>query len=106
MAAFFDLSRIAALGAILYLTMDIAIHLGVIRRLRDEVDATVWIPCVAIVLDLAVLVPFVALKAGSDPLTIALTAGVALAIFAAQWVTVRRRGDDDREGDEHEHAGA
>lgn len=106
MAAFFDLSRIAALGAILYLTMDIAIHLGVIRRLRDEVDATVWIPCVAIVLDLAVLVPFVALKAGSGPLTIALTAGVALAIFAAQWVTVRRRGDDDREGDEHEHAGA
>lgn len=106
MAAFFDLSRIAALGAILYLTMDIAIHLGVIRRLRDQVDAPVWIPCVAIVLDLAVLVPFVALKAGSDPLTIALTASVALAIFAAQWVTVRRRGDDDREGDEHEHAGA
>ena len=61
---------------------------------------------VAIVLDLAVLVPFVALKAWSDPLTIALTAGVALAIFAAQWVTVRRRGDDDRDGDEHEHAGA
>lgn len=37
LAAFFDLSRIAALGAIFYLVMDIGIHWGVLRKLRDDV---------------------------------------------------------------------
>nr|QQZ51122.1 hypothetical protein JKL49_08310 [Phenylobacterium glaciei] len=34
LAVFFDLSRIASLGAIFYLVMDIAIHWGVFRHLR------------------------------------------------------------------------
>jgi hypothetical protein len=100
MAAFFDLSQIASLGAILYLAMDIAIHFGIVRRLRDEVDATAWIPWVAIVLDVAVLVPFLILKAQSDPFTLGVTAVVALVIVVAQWFTVRHRSDDDDDDDD------
>ena len=91
MAAFFDLSQIAALGAILYLAMDIAIHFGIIRHLKDDVQARIWIPWVAIVLDAAVLVPFTILKAQSDPFTVLITVVVALIIVVTQWLLVRHR---------------
>lgn len=89
MAAFFDLSQIASLGAILYLAMDIAIHFGIIRRLKNDVAANSWIPLLAIILDLAVLVPFLLTKSQSDPFTLVITALVALAIVLAQWLAVR-----------------
>lgn len=91
MAAFFDLSQIASLGAMLYLSMDIAIHLGVVRHLRDKTRTAIWVPCVAIILDVAVLLPFVFLKARSDLFTVGLTAVVAGLIVGYQWFTVRRR---------------
>ncbi|MBP2215033.1 APC family permease [Arthrobacter sp. CAN_C5] len=95
MAAFFDLSQIASLGAILYLVMDIAIHWGVIRHLKDDIEAKIWVPWVAIVLDIAVLLPFILLKAQSDPFTLIITAAVALIIVVTQWLVVRRRNDED-----------
>lgn len=103
MAAFFDLSQIASLGAILYLTMDIAIHYGIIRHLRDDVGARTWIPWVAIVLDVAVLVPFVLLKAQSDPFTLVVTAVVALLIVATQWFAARRRSGQDAQSEAQAH---
>ena len=51
LTAFFDLSRIAALGIIFYLIMDIAIHWGVLRHLRKDVGANPVILGMAIVLD-------------------------------------------------------
>ncbi|MGJ9403697.1 APC family permease [Arthrobacter sp. KK5.5] len=89
MAAFFDLSQIASLGAILYLVMDIAIHWGIIRHLREDVDAKIWVPVVAIILDIAVLVPFLLLKAQSEAFTLVITATVAIIIIATQWAVVR-----------------
>ena len=80
----------------------IAIHLGILRHLRDEVGARAWIPWVAIALDVAVLVPFVLLKAQSDPFTLVVTAVVALVIVVAQWSTVRHRSDEDARQGEHE----
>lgn len=100
MAAFFDLSQIAALGAILYLAMDIAIHWGVIRHLKHDVGAKYWVPWVAIMLDVAVLVPFVALRAQSDPLTVVITAVLALIIVASQWLVVRRRNGNAASSEE------
>ncbi len=98
MAAFFDLSQIAALGAIFYLVMDIGIHWGIIRHLSSEVQAKKWIPWTAIVLDIAVLVPFVALRARSDPFTVAITAAVAAAIIIAQWLAVHHRNQEKSDG--------
>ncbi|WP_253702250.1 hypothetical protein [Dietzia sp. 111N12-1] len=43
----------------------------------------------AIILDLAVLVPFLLTKSQSDPFTLVITALVALAIVLAQWLAVR-----------------
>lgn len=90
-ATVFDLRQIAALGAMLYLAMDIAIHWGVIRHLRHEVDAKVWIPAVAILLDVLVLVPFVALKFRGDPLTLAVAGATVAVILAGQCYAVHRR---------------
>ncbi|MEV7572939.1 hypothetical protein AB0P28_07540 [Pseudarthrobacter sp. NPDC089323] len=95
MAAFFDLSQIASLGAILYLAMDIAVHWGIIRNLKDDVQAKTWVPWTAIMLDIVVLVPFLILKAQSDPLTLVITAAVALIILTAQWLVVRHRDRDN-----------
>ena len=67
---FFDLSRIASLGAIFYIIMDIAVHWGIFRYLRKEINASPVILVTAIVLDLIVLVAFIIVKAQSDMLVI------------------------------------
>jgi amino acid transporter len=63
---FFDLSRIASLGAIFYLLMDIAIHWGVLRHLREKIQANPVVLATAILLDLVVLVAFLLVKAQTD----------------------------------------
>ena len=66
LAVLFDLSRIASLGAIFYLIMDMAIHWGVLRRVRKEIGAYAGI----------------------------LFAGVGLlVIFGGEWLYLRRRSD-------------
>lgn len=80
LTAFFDLTRIAALGIIFYLVMDIAVHWGVLRYLRKDVEANIWVLLTAIVLDLVVLAGFVWFKLASDSLVIGV-AGVAMALI-------------------------
>lgn len=82
---FLDLSQIASMGALLYITMDIAVHWGVIRHLHADIDARRWVPAVAIALDALVLVAFLVVKVRTDLLTVAVTAAIALAIFLNQW---------------------
>jgi len=62
LAAFFDLSRIASLGAIFYLVMDAAIHWGVFRHLCDDFAARAWVLLSAMALDVLVLSAFVVIK--------------------------------------------
>lgn len=67
LTVFFDLSRIASLGAFFYLVMDIIIHWGVFRNLRDEIGARGWVLLTAIALDSVVLATFATIKWQSDP---------------------------------------
>jgi len=67
---FFDLSRIASLGAIFYLIMDIAIQWGVLYYIRKEINANSFIIIAAIFLDAIVLAMFLWVKYLSDPLVI------------------------------------
>jgi amino acid transporter len=67
---FFDLSRIASLGAIFYIIMDIAIHWGVYRRLRHDIEANGAILITAICLDVIVLGAFIWIKIQQDMLVI------------------------------------
>ncbi len=73
----FDLTRIAALGAFAYLTLDLVVHWGHWRHLRHETDARTAPLVAAVVLDAIVLAGLVSYQAIHDPLVIA-----AFTIFA------------------------
>lgn len=81
---FFDLSRIAALGAIFYIIMDMAIHWGVFRHLRDEVEAKSSILITAFILDAIVLAALIWVKASSDMMVIWASLAGLLIIFAGE----------------------
>lgn len=105
LTAFFDLSRIAALGIVFYLIMDIAIHWGVLRYLRADIQARAWVPAIAILLDLLALGGFVWVKLNSDPFVIGV-AVVAMSVIAiAEQIFLKssaRAGQTDQEKS-HEH---
>ncbi|MEQ9145623.1 MAG: APC family permease [Parvibaculaceae bacterium] len=102
LAAFFDLSRIASLGAIFYLVMDIAIHWGVLRHLKDDVKASAAVLITAIVLDLIVLGAFVVMKAAVDPLIIWVGFGGIALIFGLERLFLQSRRNCAQA--DHEHA--
>ncbi len=101
LAVLFDLSRIAAIGAIFYLVMDIAIQWGVFRHLRGEIHVRAWIPLAAIAADTVALVAFTIVKAGQDLLVVAVAVGGILVIFAFEALYLRIRGPvDDHAADQ------
>jgi amino acid transporter len=102
LTAFFDLSRIAALGIIFYLIMDIAVHWGVLRHLRKEVKANPVIPVIAIVLDLMVLSGFLWVKGSVDPLVLIVAVVVMAAILITEFFFLRNQPSEGMA--EHSHA--
>lgn len=94
---FFDLSRIAALGAIFYLIMDIGIHWGVLRYLRKEVAAKPVILITAIVLDAIVLGAFLTVKAQSDVLIVVVALIGLVAVFGGEWLFLQSVKRSQRE---------
>ena len=90
LAAFFDLSRIASLGAIFYLVMDMIIHWGVFRHLRQDVGAAPAILLCAILLDALALSAFLILKWQADPSIIIIALTGMLAIFAFERFFLQR----------------
>lgn len=89
---FLDLSRIAALGAIFYIWMDIAVHWGLLRYLRREVGARAWVPVVAIALDAVVLGAFLWSRAESDIVVVMAAAVGFVVIFGGEWLYLRLAG--------------
>lgn len=100
LTAFFDLSRIAALGIVFYLIMDIAIHWGVLRYLREDVKANIWVPATAIVLDLLVLGGFMWVKLTTDPFVIGVAVVIMILIAVAELIFLKSRSIKD---DGHGH---
>lgn len=97
LAAFFDLSRIASLGAIFYLVMDIAIHWGILRHLCEDVNAKKWVLISAIILDAFVLLAFLIIKGQADP-TIVIIAFFAIAlifVFEKFYLEVKKAKSQD-----------
>ena len=87
---FFDLSRIASLGAIFYLIMDMAIHWGVLRHVKEEVGAKTWVLVTAMALDVAILAGFLIVKFQSDRLIVYTAAAGLLVVFAAEKAFLKR----------------
>ena len=102
LAAVFDLSRIASLGAIFYLLMDIVIHWGVLRHLRDDVKARPSILVTAIVLDVIVLVTFIVIKGTQDPLIIVIAVlSIGILVGLEHLYLRRSRSEVPHEKQEH-----
>ncbi len=81
---FFDLSRIASLGAVFYIVMDIQIHWGLIRHLREEVDVNIAVLITAILLDAVVLGFFLWVKAQTDMTIVMISVGGVALVFALE----------------------
>ncbi len=91
----FDLTRIASIGAIFYLIMDIAIHWGLFRHLKKEVKFQPIIPLIAIVMDSVVLVAFLYLKYLNDPLVLIVAAIGIILIIVAERLFMKSHTDDE-----------
>jgi amino acid transporter len=91
LTVFFDLSRIAALGAIFYIVMDIAVQWGVFRYLRHEIKANAFILIVVIMLDIAVLAALLFIKTSTDRLVLYAAVAGMIVIFAGERLFLRSR---------------
>ena len=97
LAALFDLRRIAALGAIYYLIMDLAIHWGLLRHLRGRIPFNPMVVWTAIVLDVIVLAAFLWAKGTSDPLSLYVAAaGIAVIVAGERFFLRTTTPDHDR----------
>lgn len=100
LTVFFDLSRIASLGVFFYLVMDIIIHWGVLRHLRQEIGAQRWVLLVAIALDVVVLTTFAAMKWQSDQLIV--VTGIVAMMLVFLFIRLFLARNPVRESD-HDH---
>ena len=87
---FFDLGRIASLGAFFYLVMDMAVHWGVYRYRREEIGASGLVLLSALAFDAIVLVAFTVMKLRSDPLIVLYALGGILAVFVFERMYLSR----------------
>lgn len=97
LAAFFNLTRIASLGAIFYLVMDIIVHWGVLRHLRKEVKAKASIIVTAIILDIIVLGAFLWIKGSSDILVIIVALVLMVLVFVGERLFLRSNRSEHEE---------
>lgn len=81
---FFDLTRIASLGAVFYIVMDMVVHWGVLKHLRRKVNANPVIVITALVIDGVVLAAFLWIKASADLLVVWLSLALMIMIFAGE----------------------
>jgi len=84
LTVFFDLGRIASLGAVFYIIMDIAVQWGIYRHLRHEVKAHGGILMTTIILDIIVLGALLMIKAQTDILVIYASLAGLLLIFLGE----------------------
>jgi amino acid transporter len=84
LAVFFDLSRIASLGAFFYLVMDMTVHWGVYRYKRQETGAAPSILVLAMSADALILGAFAWIKLENDPSIVVFAFGSIAAVFALE----------------------
>lgn len=88
---FLDLSRIATIGAIFYIVMDMAIHWGILRKIREEVHARAWILITALMLDAAILAALLLTQAQNDPTVMIIAGSGFVLIFGGEWFYLKNK---------------
>lgn len=91
LAVVFDLSRIASVGAILYLVMDMIVHWGVFKHLREKVNAKSGVVLTAMTLDAVVLLAFLWVKATTDWLIVVVSVVFIIFIFIGEHFFLKYR---------------
>ena len=95
----FDLTRIASIGAIFYLIMDIAIHWGFFHYLRKDIKFNPVIPLMAIIMDVVILAAFIYIKYLKDPFVLIVAfIGIVLVILGQR---LFMKSHTDSEGKMH-----
>ncbi len=97
----FDLSRIASLGAMYYLVMDIIFQWGVLRRVREKIEALTPVVTASLILNTLVLSAFLWYKIRTDLLVVILAAVTIPLIFIGEYFFLRNK-DFDEEDEDHE----
>lgn len=90
LAVFFDLGRIASLGAFFYLVMDMVVHWGVFRYRLREAGALGWVVVSALCFDALVLTAFSVMKLRSDPEIVLLAVFVLVCVFSFERIYLSR----------------
>lgn len=90
---FFDLSRIASIGAIFYLVMDMIIHWGVLKFLRKDVGANAAIVITALIFDFVVLLSFLYVKTQSDIPVVAVSPVGILLVFILEYWFIKKKNN-------------
>jgi amino acid transporter len=90
LAVFFDLGRIASLGAFFYLVMDMVVHWGVFRFRRHEIGAAAPVLLLALAFDAVVLIAFTVMKLQSDPAIVLYAALGAGGVFVFERIYLSR----------------
>lgn len=100
----FDLSGIAAMGAIFYLIMDIIIHVGVLKHMKEKVKANAAVVITAIILDVIVLTGFVWVKVQTNLIVILVSAGlIAITFFGEKFFLRGSDGQDQKQQEDKDH---
>lgn len=86
-----DLTRIASMGAILYLIMDMIVHFGVLKHLRHKVGANPIIVTIALILDGVILSAFILLKIKSDLFVVIVSGIIVTLLFVVEKLYLIRK---------------
>jgi amino acid transporter len=91
LTVFLDLTRIASLGAVFYIIMDIAVHWGAYRYLRREINAKGSVLIAALILDSLALGALLVVKAQTDMLVIYASIVGLVVIFVGERLYLHQR---------------
>jgi L-asparagine transporter-like permease len=91
----FDLTRIAAIGAIFYIVMDIAVHWGLLKFMRKEIRFNPVVPLLALLFDAVILIAFMVLKFKNDPLVLIVSFAGIIIVIISERLFMRTHTDKD-----------
>ena len=75
-------------------TIDIAVHWGVLRYLRKEIQASIFILIFAIVFDIIILGAFLMIKVQTDLLVVYISIMAMVSIFGLEKLYLKFRGGE------------
>lgn len=93
---FFDLSRIASLGALYYLVMDTIFQWGVLRRIKETIGAKTPFVIISLILNITVTITFLWYKIMTDLFIVIVAAITIPLIFIGEYFFLKYKFSDKK----------